>query len=129
MTFRVRDVDGNMSDLEIEAHDHDDAGAMAMQYWYDGGSFAGDPMPSEMSLIVTGKDDVEHIVAVAVDWSPDFYAVDVTDKDGSCCPVPRSTTFDAPNMHSGPPNAANTPNDDGVLTIGFDGFRIVKDSP
>lgn len=87
--FSVCDADGNMDEIQIDALDHDEAASVAMAEWYDGGSFAGDPMPNSINLIVTGDDGVKRVVAVAVDWSPDFFAHDVTDDMGSYCPVRR----------------------------------------
>lgn len=67
--------EGDGAWTRIEANCADDAAADAVEYWYEGGAWAGDPVPDHVDVIVrvAGEPYVERY-RVRIDWSPSFFA-------------------------------------------------------
>ncbi len=75
MRYLVACEEEGLSPEVVEADDFEEAAEAAMEQWEEGGSFAGDPMPGSLVLVVVRDEDNEtKKVKVDVDWEPVYYA-------------------------------------------------------
>ena len=70
------DKSEQLGEIVVDADDHEEAAVRAMESWSDGGSFAGDPFPEHMELLVAPAGKPWRLVTVSVDWEPVFHAHD-----------------------------------------------------
>jgi len=75
MRYLVACEEEGLPTAEVEADDFEEAAQEAMEQWESGGTFAGDPMPGSLVLVVVRDEDNEtKKVRVDVDWEPTYYA-------------------------------------------------------